>query len=349
MTLAQDAIPARRLAGENAGSAGEAVRPSREDAREAEPANEGGRRRFWSRLIGIAAVLLSAFLIWHTLRQYSLDQIVASVKAVPAARLWAAGAFAAASYCALTGFDYLALRYVGKPLPYWKAALASFTSLGLGHSIGFAGVSSGAIRYRYYARWGLTIGEVAKLVVFCGVTVGVGLAALGGIALLVRPELGARVTGLDEGVTITLGALCLVTVAAYVGLAFRYGGKSVRFRRWSMDMPEWRLAAAQVVVGAVNFALVAGCLHQALAAQAEVGYLPVASVYVIANTATMITHVPGGLGVIESVVSVLLPGANLIGGLLAFRAIYFFIPLGLAALLFGASELVIRRRGRPAA
>ena len=306
------------------------------------------RKRLWSRLIGAAAVALSAFLIWHTLRQYSLDQIVASVRAVPASRLWAAAAFAAASYGCLTVFDWLGLRYVGKPLPYWKAALASFTSLGLGHSIGFAGVSSGAIRYRYYSRWGLSVGEVAKLVVFCGVTVGIGLAALGGVALLLRPELGARVTGLDESVTIGLGLLCLAVVAGYVGLSMLYGGRSVRFRRWSMDMPGWRTAVAQVVVGAVNFSFVAACLHQALASEAEVGYLPVASVYVIANTATMITHVPGGLGVIESVVSVLLPGASLIGGLLVFRAIYFFIPLGLAALTLGASEALIRRRSRRA-
>ncbi|WP_406856020.1 lysylphosphatidylglycerol synthase domain-containing protein [Alsobacter sp. KACC 23698] len=327
MTVAQDA-----------GAAPQARDEPRSGARHA-----GARKRLWSRAFAIAAVALSAFLIWRTLRQHSFDEIVASVQAVPGSRLAAAGGFAAASYVALTGFDWLALRYLGKPLPYWKAALASFTSLGLGHSIGFAGLSSGAIRYRFYSRWGLGVSDVAKLVVFCGATVGLGLLALGGAALLLRPDLGAKVIGLGEGWVVALGVACLALTAAYVALS-AWGPRAVSIRGWSIETPPVRLALAQVVVGAVNFALVAGCLHQALASQAEVDYLSVASVYVIANTATMITHVPGGLGVIESVVGVLLPGANLIGGLLAFRAIYFFVPLVLAGATFGISELLHRRR-----
>jgi uncharacterized membrane protein YbhN (UPF0104 family) len=307
--------------------------------------HKSSRKKWWSRVIGVGAVLLSAFLIWNMLRQYSFDEIVASVRAVPGARLWAAAGFAAASYVALTGFDWLGLHYVGKPLPYWKVALASFTSLGLGHSIGFAGISSGAIRYRFYSRWGLRVGEVAKLVLFCGMTVALGLMVLGGVALLLRPDLGERVAGLEGALAMGLGALCLALAAVYLALSF-FVRKSFTFRGWTIEMPPWRLALGQIVVGAVNFSLVAACLHQALASQAEVGYLAVASVYVIANTATMITHVPGGLGVIESVVSVLLPGGQLIGGLLVFRAIYFFAPLALAAVSFGISELVIRSRKR---
>src|SRR3712207_8967800 len=51
---------------------------------------------------------------------------------------------------------------LGRPLSYPKVALASFVSLSLGHNIGFAGLSSGAIRYRFYSRAGLTAEEVAK-------------------------------------------------------------------------------------------------------------------------------------------------------------------------------------------
>src|SRR5690606_1118282 len=46
-------------------------------------------------------------------------------------------AFAAASYLCLTGFDALAVRYAGRPLPYRRVALASFVSLTIGHNIGF--------------------------------------------------------------------------------------------------------------------------------------------------------------------------------------------------------------------
>jgi uncharacterized membrane protein YbhN (UPF0104 family) len=263
---------------------------------------------------------------------------------VSLARLASAGAFAAASYLCLTGFDWLALRYAGRPLPYRKAALASFTSLSLGHNIGFAALSSGAVRYRFYTRWGLETGEVAKVIVFCGLTVGLGLMVLGGFALLVRSDLAVEITGLSRSVVIGLGILCFAAAGAYVALAAFMRG-SIRVWGVIVEMPSVRLALAQLVIGPVNFACVAACLHQTLAAVASVPYLGVASVYVIANVTSLITHVPGGLGVIESVVTYLLPGENVIGALIVFRFVYFLVPLALGSILLVATEVLLRRSG----
>ncbi len=299
--------------------------------------------RNWKYLIAAAVVCLAAFLLYRTLSRYSLDQLAGAVSAVPAARLLAAAGFAAASYLSLTLFDYLALHYVGRPLPYPKVALASFTALSLGHNIGLAALSSGAVRYRFYSRWGLTAGEVAKVILFCGMTVGLGLLVLGGTALLLRSGLAVEITGLSKPIIIALGSLCLAGPALYLALAALLR-QPLRIRRWTLEVPSLRLAVAQVLVGSVNFAFVAACLHQALAAVADVAYLGVASVYVIANATALVSHVPGGLGVIESVVLYLLPEKDLIGPLLVFRFVYFLAPLALGSLLFLVTELIYRRR-----
>ncbi len=299
--------------------------------------------RNWKLLIAAAAIGLAAFLLYRTLSRYSLDQLVAAVAAVPAPRLLGAIGFAAASYLSLTGFDYLALHYVGRPLPYRRAALASFTALSLGHNIGLAALSSGAVRYRFYSRWGLNAGDVARVVLFCGITVGLGLLVLGGAALLLRSGLAMEITGLARPVVVAMGIGCITLPAAYLILS-AFVGKPLRIGRWSLDMPPFRLALGQVLIGSVNFAFVAACLHQALAAVAEVAYLGVASVYVIANATALVSHVPGGLGVIESVVMYLLPQNNLIGPLLVFRFVYFLVPLGLGGILLAATELFERRR-----
>ncbi|KMO10328.1 lysylphosphatidylglycerol synthase transmembrane domain-containing protein [Methylobacterium platani] len=291
----------------------------------------------------VLSVALGGYLLYRTLSGYSLAQLVDAVRALPAGRLAAAGGFAAASYLCLTGIDWLALRAAGTPLPYPRVALAAFISLGLGHSIGFAGLSSGAIRYRFYTRWGLKTADVAKAVLFCGVTVAVGLMALGAVAVLVHPGLARDVTGLGPGAVLAAGLACAGGVAAYLGLA-AWWRKPLRFRRWSLEMPPLPLAAAQVGLGAVNFALVSACLHQVLSAVSDVGYLAVASVFVIANAAVLITHVPGGVGVIESVVVHLLPKTDVIGPLIAFRCLYFLAPLALGLLAFGATEAVFRWR-----
>lgn len=317
-------------------------------------AEDGGRpragrpataaRRFVPPLVALAAVALAGFLLHRTLRRYDLAEIVASVAAVPAPRLALAGAFAAASYLCLTGFDALAVRYVGRPLPYRRVALASFAALSIGHNIGLAALSSGAIRYRFYARWGLSAGEIAKVILFCATTVALGLAVLAGAALLFRPDLAQEVTGLGRPAVLGLGVAGPALVAGYLALAALRRGVSLRVgRRWSLEPPGLPIAAAQVAVGALNFAMVAACLHQALlAARPGLTYAGVAAIYVIADVASIVSHVPGGLGVIESVVLLLLPQAGVIGALVVFRVVYFLVPLGLGSLLLALAELARR-------
>jgi glycosyltransferase 2 family protein len=270
--------------------------------------------------------------------------LVTSATAIPFSRLVSAGAFAAASYLCLTGFDWLALRYVGRPLSYRRAALASFTSLSLGHNIGFAALSSGAIRYRFYSRWGLTPIEVAKVILFCGTTVGLGLMVLGGFALLARTDLAHEITGLSPSVAVTVGLLCFVLIGCYFALAV-FVRRPLRLRRWTLEVPPVRLAIGQLIVGPLNFACVAACLHQALAGVGDVPYLGVASAYVIANVTSLITHVPGGLGVIESVVMFLFPGEKIVGALIVFRFVYFLVPLSLGSTLFAVTEILFRQSG----
>lgn len=303
------------------------------DGAEAEDRPTPAWKRWGARLFWIAALILGIWLIRRTFEKYGFEEIVAQVSAIPPGRLAMAGLFAAASYACLTLFDALGARYVGRPVPYRKTAVASFVSLSLGHSIGFAGLSSGAIRYRFYRRLGFRVSEVAKLVVFCGMTVGLGLTVLAGVALLLEPWLARDVTGLSVTASRLAGAGCLAVAALYLGIA-ALRPRPIRVWRWTVEVPSLKLAALQILVGTVNFALVAACLAQALAVVAEVPYLGVASVYVLANVATLITHVPGGLGVIESVVTLLIRSEAVIGAVIVFRLVYFIVPLMLGATTF---------------
>jgi phosphatidylglycerol lysyltransferase len=59
-------------------------------------------------------------------------------------------------------------------------------------------------------------------------------------------------------------------------------------------------------------------------------------------TAAVVSHVPGGLGVFESLLVLALPGVpadQLLGSLLAWRAVYYLLPLLAATVLFGGQEL----------
>ena len=307
-----------------------------------------GKRRLSSALLAVmrpalalGALALAGFLLHRTLSGQSADELLRLLRSAALGHVAAAIAFAFASYACLTLFDFLALRYAGKPLSYSRAALASFTSLSLGHNIGLAALSSGAIRYHFYSRWGLSAGDVAKVILFCGATVGIGLAALAALALFLRPDLATKLTGLPrEGMLMLAGGLAAALAGYFILCASLRGQLTIR--SWVVELPTPRLAAAQLLVGPLNFALVAACLHQALASLQQVSYPEVAASYVLANIASLIAHVPGGLGVIETVVTTTLPGASVVAGLIVFRMVYFLLPLLPGAALLAWSMLFRR-------
>ncbi len=295
----------------------------------------------------VLGLLLAAYLLYKVFSRYSIDEITRSIAAIPVSRLLSGLGFAALSYLCLTGFDWMGLRYAGKPLSYPKAAIASFTGLSIGHNLGVAALSSGAVRYRYYARWGLSAEEVAKVILFCGVTVGIGLSVLSGLALLINPSDAANLLALSANGLFMLGLACLAIPAAYVLLAATVRAP-LRLWKWSFEMPRLELAIGQVVIGTLNFVFVAACLHQMLVAQGDVSFVQTATAFVLANIAILVTHVPGGLGVLEATVSHVLPGAASIGALVAFRVIYFIVPLLIGIPVFAISEVVLRKRGKAA-
>ena len=291
----------------------------------------------------VFGIAIAGYLLYHTFREYSVADIVQSVQAIPTSNMLTALCFSAGSYLCLTGFDWTGLRYVGNRLAYPKIALASFLSLSIGQSVGLAGLSSGALRYRYYAHWGMSAEEVTKIVLLSGVTVGLGMAVLSGVVLILNPADAAKVLRLREGTILGIGVASLLAVAAYLALA-AFVRAPLKIRKWTFRMPTLRIAIAQTVIGAVNFALVSACLREVMAATADVSYLKAATAFVLANLAILITHAPGGLGVLEATVRHVMGEDASIGSLVAFRVIYFFIPLAIGLPLSLIVEAIFRAR-----
>lgn len=295
-------------------------------------------KRNFSVLISVVMLPVGIWLGYRAFREYSFDQIVQSVAALPAGQLALAFGFTAASYACLTGFDALALRYVGRSLPYRRIALTSFVSLSIGHNVGVAALSSGALRYRFYSASGVTALDVGRIILFCGVTVGLGLACLAGIALLLRPDLPEAVLGFGGGVARFAGIACFAAAGCYVLLSWKLT-RPLCIRGHEFRLPPVRLAAGQVILGTVNFGFVAAALHQLLAGAAT--YPAAVAAYALGNIAGLLSHVPGGIGVLEYVIAQVISQADVVGALIAFRIVYFLVPL-----MIGSTLLVIAELGR---
>ncbi|MGE5515787.1 MAG: lysylphosphatidylglycerol synthase domain-containing protein [Bacteroidota bacterium] len=303
-------------------------------------------RRAAAGAFSIAVFLLALAVLHRAIGRIDIHQVAITAAGFPAQKLVAALLLALASYAALGGFDWLGLHHVRRPLPVASTLLVSFVSHAVSHNAGFAVLTGGSVRLRMYAAFGLGMAEVGGIVAFAGLSFALGIGTLASIAFIVE---GARlapllhlpaplVTGLGWG-----GAGLLAGYFAWTALAHR----PLAIGRWWLATPSVPLALGQIAVAAADLALVAGALYLLLPmAGTGISYPAFIGIYVVATTAGTLSHVPGGLGVFEGALTLLLPApaADILAAMLVFRVFYNLIPLVLAALVLAVFELVQRYR-----
>lgn len=285
------------------------------------------------RLRLLLTILLFAAALWllHSLlAQYHYAEIARSLTVV---RPWTLALSAGATvlgYLALIGHDYVAFRIVGCPLPLRTMLLPSFVSFAVSNSAPASVLTAGGVRYRMYARLGLTPGQAAGIAGVNVVTYVLGLLALAGISLLVRPgtPLGAPAWLALSGRT--LGAVLVLVAAAYLAATLAHRRPLRLFGR-ELRFPSPGLAWAQLGLSAADWVLSSGALYVLLADVGRLPYLVFLTRFLVAAVVTLIAPVPGGLGVFEAVVLYLTssgaPAARVLAALLVYRVVYYLVPL----------------------
>ena len=296
-------------------------------------------------MLGVALFGLALFWLHHVLAEYRWQDILAHVDAIPRSRLLAAVVLTCAGYGCLTLYDALGLRFAGVRVPYPRLALISFMGYAIGHNVGFNTLSGGAVRYRAYSPLGLTAKQIGTVIAFGTLTFALGAAMLLGLSLLSLARLSSSVLHIHPALAVLAGCSLLGVVGAYLWLACSRH-ESLRYRRVVIPVPAGRIAFAQIAVASADLLCAAGVLYVLLPPQADVGFAQFAGLYVIAITAGIISNVPGGMGVFESVLLLIfrsIPPDHLLGSLLAYRVIYYFGPFALALTLLGVHEIWVHR------
>ena len=297
-------------------------------------------------LVTVTIILVALWFLHRELAGISLAAILSHIRSVPTWSLIAASGFAVCSYAVLTGYDAVALRYLGRDIPYRQSALTSFMAFAVGHNVGVASLSGGSIRYRMYTLAGLNASEVARLIVFISSTFGIGASALLGISLLLMPATQTAILRLPAPVAQVAGYVLLSVPFLYVALTM-LRVSPVRFGNWSISIPSTRIAVAQVGIAAADIMFAAATLFVLLEPQLHIGFLSFLGIFMLALGAGVVSNVPGGIGVFEAVLVAALPHVELpalLGTIIIYRLIYYVGPLILALLLLVGHES--RRQGR---
>jgi phosphatidylglycerol lysyltransferase len=246
----------------------------------------------------------------------------------------------------MTGYDSLALRYVHSPLPYPKIAFASFITYAFSASIGFSMIAGGTVRYRLYSTWGLSGAEITKVIAFCTLALWLGLLSLGGIIFLIDPVAVPSMLHLPFGSLRPLGIILLVPPCGYLFMcAFRK--KPLKIRGWEFSLPPVGLSISQIAVSSLDYALATGVLFALLSPWGDISYAGFLPIFLLAQIGGSLSQIPGGLGVFEALIltllSPVLPAHSVIASLLAYRGIYYLLPLGVATVSLGAHEVFLKK------
>ena len=245
-------------------------------------------------------------------------------------------------------YDQLAFVYIGKPLPRARIALTSFLAYAISNNVGLAMLSGASVRYRFYTRWGVTPEELSRIVFSYSVTFWLGLFALGGLSLVVTPLPGGRELPAHHVVTLA-GWLLMLVPLAYVAVTTRRR-KPLRLWRVELPMPSPGIAGAQLALSSLDWAL-AGAVLYVLLPPSSLSFVAFLGLFFVAILLGMASHVPGGVGVFEGLMVLLLKpyltSGQLLPALVVFRGVYYLMPLSVALIALVLDD-AHQRRGQAA-
>lgn len=299
--------------------------------------------RAWApRVLGAILLAWAVVVLYRQLNDLRGPEVVAHMRAWGVWRVLAAIVLSAASFSLVALAEWLGLRWSGAPLPWRTAALRSFMVNGLIHSLGANVVTAALTRAWVYRRTGIRLMASAAVTAFTTITLFAGLAVLVGGALLTSSPEQLQAIRLDAGSARIGGVLLLALAAAYFAACAAWPTARL-FDEVRLPRPSY--AAAQIVIGAVDN-LISSALLWLLIGRPAPPYGAFAVAYVLAYLAGLLSTVPGGFGVFEAGLMLLLPQtsrASLAAGFMGFRLIFYLAPL-IAALVLVVAELLRRPR-----
>ncbi|MBC7519690.1 MAG: UPF0104 family protein [Sandarakinorhabdus sp.] len=278
----------------------------------------------------------------------TMAEVITDIHDTPTHWLILAALSTAASYVVLVGYDWLATRHLGYRLSWRTLAAASFASFTMSHTLGVTVLTGGTVRYRIYTRVGVKPGDIAMIILLCGWTFWLGIVAVAGLGLVISPDLATPFKELAPSAERWAGAILLAGTLSYLALATLWRRE---FRVWNYRffIPDGRETLWQIVIGTIDLAFAGGALYLLLPDVGVPGLLTFLTIYAVAMVTGALSHSPGGLGVFEGVVLLLMPDApkaGVLAALVMFRLIYTYIPflLGLVVIAFQEWNAMQRRR-----
>ncbi|NSZ17973.1 bifunctional lysylphosphatidylglycerol flippase/synthetase MprF [Agrobacterium vitis] len=288
-------------------------------------------------LVIFAAVALA---IYRLTEEVSYDDVVSAMATTGYDQILLAVVFTALSFLSLCLYDWNAMEFIGRKRPMAEVALTAFSAYAVGNAAGFGMLSGGAIRYRAYSRAGLAPDEIGRIIAFVTLSFSLGLAAVTALSLI---PMSSEIAPLLNISPLWLRGLAIAIVLGFAVLIVIGQRRSLTFAGVTLRMADTPTLSRQFLVTVADLAFSASVVYALLPGQAAISWPAFFAIYSIAIGIGVLSHVPAGIGVFETVIIAALgPTTNIdavLASLVVYRLIYYVLPLILAIVLVTITEL----------
>lgn len=258
--------------------------------------------------------------VWKVIRNYNHTALLTAMGLV------------IVSYLVYGCYDLLGRLYCGHKLAKRQVMLVSFICYAFNLTLS-TWVGGIGMRYRLYSRLGLPSATITRIFSLSITTNWLGYVLLGGVIFSIGVVELPSHWYIEDNTLRIIGAVLLVLSAFFLWACAFAKRRHITIKGQKLVLPGWRFALMQMGVSSLNW-MAMGAIIWILLGQ-DINYFFVLGVLLVSSIAGAIVHIPAGIGVLEAVFIALLAGEHtsqgkIIAALLAYRVLYFFIPLLLA-------------------
>lgn len=297
-------------------------------------ASRSALRRFLP-LLWISIAALAAWVVFQRIEEIDFEDVAQHLSSVPLPTIITALLCAAGVYITIGLYEGIAVRLASGRTLRWQAFRTAVIANPIGRAIGVAMVSGGALRYRMYAPEGLSLKQVGAVILLVAMPYVFGVGWLIDLSLLLHLKEASRAFQLPLAAVAVFGVLGLAKDVGWLAFVATRT-QPIVLRGQSIRLPSLRDALVQIAFGLTQISLMTTILYLFLPAELNMTWPAFVAVYCIAFVAGQMSNVPAGLGVLEAALFLMLPHVppgKLVGSVLAYRAVYELVPLGVALVL----------------
>lgn len=298
--------------------------------------NQTAQRTLAQRILSGVSVLICVLaigIIFREFRATNWHDVFENLHHISRLEIGIALFFVLCSYGAIACYDVLAFEYINKKLAVQKITFASLITYSISPNVGFAFLSGSMLRYRLYRQWQISNFDIAQIIAFTNFNLWVGLIPISGLVLSFSsfslPDI-IRLPLLVKSLE-SFGGILLIMSGIYLGLSY-WLRKPLTWKQYQIQFPSLAISIKQIIIFGLDWGFAALALYYLL--ELPIDYPFFFGAYVVAMIAGLISTIPGGLGIFETVILFFFVPLKsqevILATLIVFRSLYYFLPFAIA-------------------